>query len=52
MTLLQVIGVPLAGSLMEMGTVPARLVDEALLLAGAKADAREWKVMEAERKAE
>ena len=45
------LGVPLAGSLMELGDIPARLVDEELLYATAKADAEEWRAMEAERKA-
>ena len=51
MRLLDIIGIPLAGSLLEMEDVPARLVDEAILFAAAKADAQEWQQMEAERKA-
>ena len=47
---LHAIGIPLAGSLREMEDVPARLIDDAGLLAQAKADAREWMEMEAERK--
>lgn len=40
--LLDVLGVPLASSYMELQRVPALLVRQRLILAGGRQDAQEW----------
>ncbi|MCH8236176.1 MAG: hypothetical protein IIC29_08635 [Chloroflexi bacterium] len=48
---LSVLGVPLAASWDGLQGVPARLVDDALILKAGYADAEEWRMMDAKNKA-
>lgn len=45
---LQVLGVPLAAGLAELEEVPARLIDETLLIAEARQEAADWEQVKAE----
>ena len=49
--MLGILGVPLAGSWAGLQDVPARLVDDALILKAGYEDAEEWREMDAKNKA-
>lgn len=49
--MLRALGVPVAASWAELQSVPARLVSDVGIVAGAVHDAEEWRALDAQQKA-